>query len=77
MHQRRGVGMQLLGAFVAGLSGMECFCIPFVHLTSFYGRGGFAVVNDAAAPIFLRERAERYRLEGHEVLIMRRAATHK
>jgi GNAT superfamily N-acetyltransferase len=72
-HQRLGVGTRLLEAFVAGLSGVECLCIPFIHLTTFYGRAGFTVVNEAAAPAFLGERVERYQREGHDVLIMRRA----
>jgi GNAT superfamily N-acetyltransferase len=73
MHQRIGVGTQLLTALVAGLAD-ECFCIPFSHLTTFYGRAGFAVVPAARGPAFLSERVERYRNEGHKVLLMRRPA---
>lgn len=72
-HQRAGVGMQLLARFMAELAGDECFCIPFSHLTTFYGRVGFAVVSAGEAPAFLGERLEEFRREGHDVLIMRRA----
>ncbi len=71
-HQRRGVGDRLLRALVADLVGVECFCVPFAHLTSFYGRAGFAVIREALAPAFLIEWLRRYREEGHNVLIMRR-----
>jgi GNAT superfamily N-acetyltransferase len=69
-HQRHGVGARLLAVFVASLGERECFCIPFTHLTSFYGRGGFTVVDEGAAPPFLVERVRQYRREGHDVLIM-------
>lgn len=39
-YQRRGVGDRLLSALVADLVDVECFCIPFAHLTSLYGRAG-------------------------------------
>lgn len=71
-YQRRGVGDRLLSALVADLIDVECFCIPFAHLTLFYGRAGFVVVPEAAAPAFLRQWLHRYRAEGHDVLIMRR-----
>ena len=71
-HQRRGVGSRLLDAFVTDLSEAECYCIPFSHLTSFYQRGGFAVIEESQAPRFLAERLRRYRERGRDVLIMRR-----
>lgn len=73
-YQRRGVGDRLLSALVADLVDVECFCIPFAHLTSFYGRAGFVVVPEATAPAFLGQWLHRYRAEGHDVLIMRRPA---
>lgn len=73
-HRRRHVGEQLLTAFVADLPGVDCYCIPFAHLVSFYGRAGFAVISEGATPAFLVERMRQYRAEGHDVLPMRRAA---
>ncbi|HYR11848.1 MAG TPA: GNAT family N-acetyltransferase, partial [Longimicrobium sp.] len=38
----RGVGRRLLNALVADLGDEECFCVPYTHLTGFYGAAGFA-----------------------------------
>jgi len=73
--RRSGIGGQLLAAFTADLPDVDCLCLPFTHLVSFYGRGGFNVIPESAAPEFLRERLERYRGEGHDILVMRRPAT--
>lgn len=69
-HRRRGIGKQLLAAFTAHLPDDDCYCVPFTHLVSFYGRSGFVVIPESAAPPFLRERLARYRGEGHDVLVM-------
>lgn len=70
--RRRGIGQQLLAAFTADLPDVDCLCVPFTHLVSFYGRSGFVVIPESAAPAFLRERLARYRGEGHDMLVMRR-----
>lgn len=72
--RRRGIGMRMLRAFVADLGGGECWCIPYTHLTGFYGTEGFTTVPDADAPAFLRARLAEYRARGLSVLIMRRPA---
>ena len=72
-HHREGIGSALLARFAHDLDGAECYCIPFMHLTRFYGSVGFVVVPDDDAPGFLAARTRGYRLEGHDVLIMRRA----
>lgn len=74
MHRRQRVGEQLLATFAADLPAVDCYCVPFVHLISFYGRAGFAVIPEDTAPRFLIERLALYRAEGHEMLIMRRRA---
>lgn len=71
-YQGRGVGDRLLSALVADLVDVECFCIPFAHLTSFYGRAAFAVIQENVAPAFLVQWLHRYQADGHDVLIMRR-----
>ncbi|HEY4219124.1 MAG TPA: GNAT family N-acetyltransferase [Gemmatimonadaceae bacterium] len=71
-HRRRGIGTQLLTAFVADLGDADCYCIPFTHLVSFYGQSGFRVFPESAAPAFLRERLAVYRAEGRDMLVMRR-----
>jgi GNAT superfamily N-acetyltransferase len=72
-YQRRGIGSQLLQCFVNDLAMRDCYCIPYSHLTSFYEQGGFAVTANVA-PNFVIERMNQYRLNGLDVLIMRRAA---
>lgn len=69
----RGIGARLLRAFVADLDG-ACTCIPYTHLTRFYGAEGFAVVADDDAPAFLQARLATYRARGLSVLAMRRPA---
>jgi predicted N-acetyltransferase YhbS len=72
--RRRGIGTRLLRAFVADLRGAECWCVPYTHLTDFYGMEGFATVPDAEGPAFLQARLAEYRGRGLSVLIMRRPA---
>jgi predicted N-acetyltransferase YhbS len=72
--RRRGIGMRLLQAFVADLGGAECWCIPYTHLTDFYGTEGFATVLAPDAPGFLQARLAEYLGRGLSVLIMRRPA---
>lgn len=73
-HQRQGIGLQLLAAVEGALGNRTCYCIPYAHLKDFYGRIGFAVVDPADAPPFLRARVEGYRVRfaGKEFLLMRR-----
>jgi GNAT superfamily N-acetyltransferase len=72
-HQRRGIGSALLALLVHTTSHRRCYCLPFAHLSGFYGRAGFTVVADSSAPPFLFERAARYRGKGEDVLVMARA----
>jgi GNAT superfamily N-acetyltransferase len=71
-RRRRGIGAKLLDALVADLRGAECHCVPYTHLTGFYGAAGFEQVADDDAPAFLRERMAGYRARGLSVLVMRR-----
>ena len=52
----RGVGRQLLQALVAELGAAECLCVPYTHLTGFYGSVGFVEIPEENAPPFLRYR---------------------
>jgi GNAT superfamily N-acetyltransferase len=71
--QRQGIGSRLLGAVGAELRG-PCYCIPYAHLTGFYGQIGFQVLEPRLAPDFLAERLATYRArgDGHEYLLMYR-----
>lgn len=68
----RGIGTQLVQAFVPLLEGQECYCVPYRHLIRFYGQGGFQPVESRNAPVFLQERLAQYRSEGLDVVLMRR-----
>jgi GNAT superfamily N-acetyltransferase len=68
----RGVGGQLLRALVADLGADECVCVPYTHLTGFYGAVGFVEIPEENAPPFLRYRMAGYRTRGLSVLVMRR-----
>jgi N-acetylglutamate synthase-like GNAT family acetyltransferase len=72
-EQCRGLGSQLLRAFVADLHDVDCYCVPYAHLRAFYAKAGFAPVADTGIPEFLCERLMAYRARGLDVLIMRRA----
>lgn len=68
----RGVGRELLRALVAELGAEECICVPYTHLTDFYGAAGFVEMPEEAVPPFLRYRLAGYRTRGLSVLVMRR-----
>lgn len=68
--QRAGVGTQLLAAAAKAIGGRACFCVPYSHLQRFYAQIGFRTLKDAEAPGFLRARAEGYRANGYEVVVM-------
>jgi predicted N-acetyltransferase YhbS len=60
-HQRRGVGRELLRVTCQALDDQPCYCLPFAHLTGFYGQAGFREIDAADAPPFLAERLADYR----------------
>ncbi|HEX6372830.1 MAG TPA: GNAT family N-acetyltransferase [Longimicrobium sp.] len=68
----RGIGWRLLRALVAELGAEECYCVPYSHLTGFYGGAGFVAIPEENAPPFLRPRMAGYRTRGLDVLVMRR-----
>jgi GNAT superfamily N-acetyltransferase len=70
--RRRGIGRQLLRTLVADLGTDECLCVPYAHLTGFYGAAGFVEIPEENAPPFLRYRIAGYRTRGLSVLVMRR-----
>jgi N-acetylglutamate synthase-like GNAT family acetyltransferase len=74
-EQRQGIGIRILRYFVSQLGDAECWCVPFTHLTGFYGAVGFEVVPESESPKFLQERVALYRQRGDDMLIMRRPST--
>lgn len=73
--RRRGLGTQMLQLIAMWLRDRECYCVPYPHLVGFYGQIGFAVIDPAAAPVFLAERLAVYQRSGEDVILMRRRQT--
>lgn len=71
-YQRQGIGSQLLAALTRELGNVECWCLPYRHLVSFYSAGGFALVPDSELPPFLQRRLQDYRTRGLDCLAMQR-----
>ena len=72
--QRRGVGRAMLRRFASLLATDPCYCLPYAHLTVFYGMIGFEEVGPAMLPPHLADRLARYRAErpGTSMVAMRR-----
>jgi len=68
--QRTGIGTALLHRVVLEIGIRECYCIPFSHLTNFYGQAGFQELYAEQAPNFLKQRLKRYVGESHRCTIM-------
>ena len=73
-YRGQGIGKRMLGAFEGLVSERDCYCLPFAHLTGFYGRIGFKTIPIEQAPPHLQERYKKYRDEGADMLVMKRAA---
>jgi len=73
-YQRQGIGKRMLVTFEGLIHGRDCYCLPYAHLSAFYGSIGFTTIPAEAAPVHLRERHEQYRARGMDALIMKRAA---
>ncbi len=69
-HQRSGLGTEMLNRLVAFLGARRCWCVPFDHLTGFYGKAGFRTADRMEAPEFLRIRLATYRERGMKVTLM-------
>jgi len=71
-YRGQGIGKRMLGAFEVLVSARDCYCLPFAHLTGFYGRIGFKPIPVEQAPPHLQERYKKYRDEGADILVMKR-----
>jgi predicted N-acetyltransferase YhbS len=73
--QRQGIGRMLLRHCLPHLEGGAAYCLPYAHLTGFYGEAGFVPAPPAMLPPFLAERLASYLRKGQAVIAMRRSAT--
>jgi N-acetylglutamate synthase-like GNAT family acetyltransferase len=58
------IGSKVLRSFAEYLDKngfRSTYCIPYVHLRSFYGQIGFEMIDERDAPAFLQERIQSYR----------------
>jgi len=72
--RRQRIGTRLVQAIAEWLGDRSCYCIPYSHLTEFYGQAGFTEIEPDGAPQFLAERLAEYRRSGLDVLLMQRPA---
>lgn len=70
--RRHGIGQALLAHCAPHLDRGMAYCLPYDHLTGFYGRAGFAVIGPETLPPFLAQRLATYLSQGQRVLAMRR-----
>ena len=70
--QGRGIGRVLLDYCVPYLDKGPSYCVPYEHLTDFYGRVGFVVAPPELLPTFLAERLAGYVATNRRTLAMRR-----
>ena len=73
-YRGQRIGTRMLEAFEDLVSERDCYCLPFAHLTDFYGRIGFTAIPIEQAPAHLQERYAGYRDSGADMLVMKRAA---
>jgi len=70
--QRQGIGTAMLDLAQKLVAHQPCYCIPYRHLSCFYGQVGFKEMAPDQAPAFLRQRFELYRCSLQlDVIIMR------
>ena len=70
MH-RQGIGSYLLNQIQNKLNKMSCYCFPYTHLMDFYQSAGFVPVAEDVASDAIRERFQRYRNNGKDVILMK------
>ena len=73
-YQRQGIGSKLLLACVPYLNLGTSYCLPYAHLTAFYGAVGFVTVGVSELPKFLQDRQSGYASSGLGTIAMSRMA---
>lgn len=69
--RRQGIGSYLLNQMQNKLNNMSCYCFPYTHLTDFYKSAGFVLFAEEVAPHAIRERFQRYRNNGKDIVLMK------
>jgi hypothetical protein len=71
-RRRQGIGRRMLDCVEPLLGPGPSFCLPYTHLTEFYGRIGFVRIPDSEAPPHLQIRLDGYRARSQDMIAMRR-----
>jgi len=70
--QRNGVGTSLIKHIEPVLNEATSYCLPFAHLSEFYGQIGFEEISSDSLPDFLVARFKKYQEIGHNIIAMKR-----
>ena len=70
--QRKGFGTFLIKHIEPALNETTSYCLPFAHLSKFYGQIGFEKIPCENLPDFLITRFKKYQEMGHNVIAMKR-----
>jgi len=70
--QGKGLGTLLIKHIEPALNEATSYCLPFVHLSEFYGQVGFEKISSESLPDFLITRFNKYQEMGHKVIAMKR-----
>lgn len=70
--QGKGIGRTLLNRCAHYLDRSLAYCVPYEHLTDFYGQVGFVVTPPEFLPTFLAERLAGYVATNRRTLAMKR-----
>jgi len=69
-YHGKGIGSLVLQFLKDNIVMTGCYCLPYKHLTGFYGQIGFELISADEAPVFLAERLEKYLSIGNREMVM-------
>ena len=70
--QSKGFGTLLIKHIEPVLNEATSYCLPFAHLSEFYGQIGFEKIPCESLPDFLITRFKKYQEMGHKIIAMKR-----
>lgn len=70
--QGKGFGTLLIKHIELVLNETTSYCLPFAHLSEFYGQIGFEKIPCESLPDFLVTRFKKYQEMGHKIIAMKR-----
>ncbi|MGF1718176.1 GNAT family N-acetyltransferase [Photobacterium chitinilyticum] len=71
-YQGKGLGTSFIKYIEPILNETVSYCMPFSHLSEFYGQVGFKSINPDGFPDFLAQRYQGYENRGYQIIAMRR-----